>query len=97
MKKGIRAHDVAEKGLERICKRCFSEDIPYIQLVLEKSVDGFETGKFTQEYANSIKEQLGKIKVAILGSYINPSNPDDNGLQYDIAKFKEKISVSQIR
>ena len=96
MKKGIRGHDVAESGLENICERCEKQGISYLQLVFEKSIDGFKTGNFTEEYANSIKEQLGKIKVAILGSYINPSNPDDNGLQYDIAKFKEKIKYASI-
>lgn len=34
---------------------------------------------------------LGDIKIAILGSYINPSNPDDEVLRADIEKFKEKI------
>ena len=96
MKKGIRGHDVAENGLENICKRCLLEDIPYLQLVLEKSVDGFEFGKFTEEYANYIKEQLGNTKIAILGSYINPSNPNDNELKSDIDKFKEKIRYASI-
>ena len=96
MKKGIRGHDVAEKGLENICKRCHQENIKYLQLVLEKSVDGFGAGKFTEEYANSIKKQLGDVKVAILGSYINPSNPNDNELRCDIDKFMEKIRYASI-
>lgn len=96
MKKGIRGHDVAEAGLGNICKKCLSKDITYLQLVLEKSIDGFQSGKFTEEYANSIKEQLGREKIAILGSYINPSNPDDNELRRDIDKFKEKIRYAGI-
>lgn len=96
MKKGIRGHDVSVKGLREICKKCKEFDIEYLQLVLEKSVDGFEFGHFTEEYANSIKEQLGDMQVAILGSYINPSNPKDEELKHDIDKFKEKIKYASI-
>lgn len=96
MKKGIRGHDVSVKGLNGICKRCKELDIDYLQLVLEKSIDGFEFGKFTEEYANSIKEQLGDMEIAVLGSYINPSNPDDELLRADIEKFKEKIKYASV-
>ena len=96
MKKGIRGHDVAEKGLENICERCEKQGISYLQLVFEKGIDGFKTGNFTEEYASSIKEQLGDVKIAILGSYINPSNPNDDELRFDIEKFKEKIKYASI-
>ena len=96
LKKGIRAHDVAETGIGNICKRCAELGISYVQLVLEKSVDGFETGKFTEEYAKSIQKQLGNMRIAILGSYINPSNPDDGALRHDIEIFKEKIRYASI-
>lgn len=96
MKKGIRGHDVIGTGLSNICKKCLSQDITYLQLVLEKSIDGFSYGKFSEEYANSIKEQIGEEKIAILGSYINPSNPNDNELRYDIDRFKEKIKYASI-
>lgn len=96
MKKGIRGHDVSVKGLCKICKRCREFDIDYLQLVLEKSVDDFEFGKFTEEYATSIKEQLDDMKIAILGSYINPSNSNDDQLRYDIDRFKEKIRYARV-
>lgn len=96
MKRGIRAHDTRAVGLENICACCKKNGIEYIQLVLEKSINGFETGKFTQEYAESFKSQIGDTKIAILGSYINPSNPDDEQLKADIAKFKEKIKYASV-
>lgn len=96
MKKGVRGHDVVENGLENICKRCLNEGITYLQLVLEKSVEGFEAGNFTKEYAKTIKNQLQDMKIAILGSYIDPSNPDDAELQKNIDKFKEKIKYASI-
>lgn len=96
MKKGIRGHDIRAKGLENICALAKEKEIEYLQLVLEKSIDGFAMGDFTEEYAGDIKKQLGDTKIAILGSYINPSNPDDAGLRTDIEKFKEKIKYARI-
>ena len=91
MKKGIRGHDIRAEGLEDISLSAKDHDIEYLQLVLEKSIDGFKTGEFTQDYALSLKNKLGDTKIAILGSYINPSNPNDDELLFDINKFKEKI------
>lgn len=96
MKKGIRGHDVRAEGLSNISQDAKEHGIEYLQLVLERSIDGFKMGDFIEEYAKEIKKQLGDTKVAILGSYINPSNPDDAGLQIDINKFKEKIKYASI-
>ena len=96
MKKGIRGHDVRASGLKSICLTAKKYDIEYLQLVLEKSVEGFSVGNFTVEYATSLKKQLDDIKIAVLGSYINPSNPDDFELNADILKFKEKIKYASI-
>lgn len=96
MKKGIRGHDVLVKGLTEICSRCRENKIEYLQLVLERSVEGFEQGIFSLEYANQIKSQLGGMKIAVLGSYINPSSPDKENLLFDMNKFKEKIRYASI-
>lgn len=96
MKKGIRGHDVNVKGLENISKRCSEVGIDYIQLVLEKSIEDFKTGLFSEDYATILKEQTGKTKVAVLGSYINPSCPDADVLAMDMEKFKEKIRYASV-
>lgn len=96
MKKGIRGHDVRAVGIKELSTKARENGIEYLQLVLEKSIDGFKTGDFTTEYAEKIKSELGESKVAILGSYINPSNPDDDGLRVDIDKFKEKIKYASV-
>lgn len=96
MKKGIRGHDIRAEGLRNISLLAKEHDIDYLQLVLEKSIDGFKTGDFTEEYAVSLKNQLGETKIAVLGSYINPSNPNDDELLFDINKFKEKIKYAGI-
>lgn len=96
MKKGIRGHDIQAKGLENICLSAKEKGIEYLQLVLEKSIDGFSFGDFTDEYAEQLRNQLSEEKIAILGSYINPSNPNEKELNADIAKFKEKIKYASV-
>lgn len=96
MKRGIRAHDVCQACIENICNVCSESGIEYIQLVLEKSIDNFSKVTFTKEYATEFKKRMGNIKIAVLGSYINPSNPNDDLLRADIDKFKEKIKYASI-
>ena len=96
MKKGIRGHDVLPQGIGEISKKCQDAGIEYLQLVLERSKEDFTFGKFSPEYANEIKQELGASKVAVLGSYINPSEPSDDILAENLAKFKEKIRYASV-
>lgn len=96
MKKGIRGHDIRAKGLSDIAVSAKKYNIEYLQLVLEKSVSDFSVGNFSEKYALSLKKQLGNTKIAVLGSYINPSNPNDCKLKDDILKFKEKIKYASV-
>ena len=96
MKKGIRGHDIRADGIENLSLLAKEYGIEYLQLVLEKSVDGFKTGDYTEEYAISLKNQLKGTKIAVLGSYINPSNQNDTDLEIDIEKFKEKIKYATV-
>ncbi len=96
MKKGIRGHDVDAVGLENICNRCREMGCDYIQLVLERSIEGFQYGMFSEEFANSIKEQLGGLKIAVFGSYIDPSDRNEESLKHSLDRFKEKIKYASI-
>lgn len=96
MKKGIRGHDVMAKGLKNIDQRCKDAGIEYIQLVLEKSIEGFQVGDYSEEYALQIKNELPNSKIAILGSYINPSTMDLEMLEQHMTKFKEKIRYATV-
>ncbi len=96
LKRGIRGHDVERQGLLNICQRMREMDCEYIQLVLERSLDGFETGKFSEEYAKTIKDQLGDIKIAVFGSYINPADRNPESLAASLARFKEKIHYASV-
>ena len=73
IKKGIRGHDVRAEGLGNIVTKMSEYGMDYIQLVLERSIPGFAQGAFTPEYAEEIRASLGETKIAVLGSYINPS------------------------
>ena len=96
MKRGIRGHDINADRFENLSATASKHGIEYLQLVLEKSIGDFSMGNFSVEYAEEIKTKLADAKVAILGSYINPSNPDDEGLAIDVAKFKEKIQYARV-
>ncbi|MBQ4518788.1 MAG: sugar phosphate isomerase/epimerase [Clostridia bacterium] len=96
MKKGIRGHDVQAQGLKNISLRCKEVGIDFLQLVLEKSIENYEYGQFSEEYAISLKEELAGTKIAVLGSYINPSEPDEILLSTYINKFLEKIQYASI-
>ena len=41
MKRGIRGHDIRAVGLTDVCKVAQETGIEYLQLVLEKTIDGF--------------------------------------------------------
>lgn len=96
MKKGIRGHDVCGCGVTEICTKCRNMGFKYIQLVLEKSVGGFKQGMFSEEYAQKLKKELGGVKTAVLGSYINLSSSDPEELNKGISAFKEKIKYASI-
>ena len=96
MKKGIRGHDLKESGIKKTAEKCKSIGLEYLQIVFEKTIPDFARGKFSEEYACQIKNELGDIKVAVLGSYINPSDPDKETLKAGLDAFKEKIRYASI-
>lgn len=96
MKRSIRGHDVGATGLKNIadCTREFGFE--YMQLALDLSKEGFALGKFSEEYANEIKNDLGGMKLSILSSYINPSDTNPETLAVSLEKFKDKIHYASI-
>lgn len=94
--RGIRAHDIMAEGLPAAVERAKELGIEGLQLVLERKVTDFKQGSFSEEYAKSIKEDLDGLSVPVLGSYINPSAPDDNDLEAEVERFKEKIRFASI-
>lgn len=96
MKRAIRGHDVNAKGLKNIAERAKEFGFEYIQLALDLSKEEFSLGKFSEEYANEIKNDLGDRKLSILSSYINPSDRNPESLAVSLEKFKDKIHYASI-
>ncbi len=90
---GMRGHDFDATTIEQLIEKCQRYSVKYIQLVLKKSISGFEEGMFSKEYATSIGELFKKngIKIPVLGCYINPSETDTEQLQKNIDYFIENL------
>lgn len=91
MKKAIRGHDVSAQGLKNIAKRTADLGFEYMQLALDLSKEDFQLGKFSEEYADEIKNDLGGVKLSILSSYINFGDTNPETLAVSLEKFKDKI------
>ncbi len=96
MKRSIRGHDVGATGLKNIAECTKEFGFEYMQLALDLSKEGFALGKFSEEYANEIKNDLGGMKLSILSSYINPSDTNPETLAVSLEKFKDKIHYASI-
>lgn len=96
MKRSIRGHDVVATGLKNIADCAREYGFEYIQLALDLSKEEFALGKFSEEYANEIIDDLGGMKISILSSYINPSDRNPETLSVSLEKFKDKIHYASI-
>lgn len=96
LKRGIRGHDLKTNSVKQTAKECESLGIEYLQLVLEKTIPDIKKRKFSKKYAEQIKKELGETKLALLGSYVNLSNPDVEQLENSMNAFKEKIHYASI-
>lgn len=96
MKKGMRIHDISVKDLKGIIACCKDYDITEGQLVFEKTVPGFEFGRYSDEYANELKSVFADIHICVLGSYINPSATNPEELKTGLDRFKEKIRYASV-
>lgn len=96
MKKGIRFHDVNLPTTEESVEFCKNNKIDYIQLVLEKSIEGHAKKPFSKEYALKLKSKFDPLKIAVLGCYINPSSLDEDFLELELQKFEKAIRFASI-
>lgn len=94
---GMRGHDFDTSSINALGEKCNEYSIRHIQLALKKSVEGFEDGKFTPEYASQIGAELKKhgIKVSVLGCYINPSETNEEKLKENLDSFVENLHYAK--
>lgn len=99
---GIRAHDMGKYSIEDfsvLCRKVRTKGGDSIQLALNKTFEdiGPLKGKLTPGLGNFLRENSEKegVRTAVLGSYINMGNPDDEMLEREIEKFKEHLRFSK--
>ncbi|MDQ1909047.1 sugar phosphate isomerase/epimerase [Paenibacillus sp. GD4] len=99
LKLGIRAHDFGKLPLEQMAAKVGSFGFRSIQLALAKAIADMDSGlgKLSPGYANHVAETFGKhgVRVAVLGCYINPINPDKAERRYEIDRFKEHLRYAR--
>lgn len=94
---GMRGHDFETDTITALAEKCNEYGVGGVQLVLLRSIKGFEKGKFTPEYAKSIGDELRKnnVRIPILGCYINPSDANRDTLAESLDYFVESLHYAK--
>lgn len=98
---GMRCHDICPKGsMEIVFDAVRDNGISQIQLAFGKSLEGIDVrpGHYSPGLAHKIENELKtrNIHVAVLGCYINPTNPDEDKRREEVAKFIEHLKYAKI-
>lgn len=98
---GMRCHDLCPKmEMEKVFAQVKENGIHQIQLAFGKSISNYDftTGHYSPGFARYIGEELKKndIHVAVLGCYINPTNPIESRRQAEVARFIEHLKYARI-
>lgn len=101
MNYGMRCHDICPAGeIDAVLDAVSKNHINQIQLAMGKSFPGFNfnPGHYSPGFAHMIEKKLRErnIHVAVLGCYINPTNPDEQKRQEEVAKFIEHLKYAKI-
>ncbi len=96
---GVRAHDISAQNISELFSKINKMGFGSVQLALKKSVKEFEltSGSFSPGLAKYFKDALIKnnICVSVLGSYINPINPDDEARESALSFFEENLKYAR--
>lgn len=97
---GMRCHDICPKAdMDTVFDAVKNNGIDQIQLALGKSISGydFNYGHYSPGFGRLIGRKLKErdIHVAVLGCYINPTNPDEKTRQAEVRKFIEHLKYAK--
>lgn len=97
---GMRAHDLGGKQtFDQLIDKLTEHKINNIQLAFKKSIIDidFTTGHYNPGLGNFIRKKLedNNIHVAVLGCYINPTNPNEAKRQAEVARFIEHLKYAR--
>lgn len=100
MNYGMRCHDICPQGdMDTVFDAVKSNGIDQIQLALGKSIQGydFNYGHYSPGFGRTISRKLKErnIHVAVLGCYINPTNPNEAKRQEEVRKFIEHLKYAK--
>ena len=97
---GMRAHDICKKsGMEKVFDSAASLGIRYLQLAMGKSFSEPDTGfgHFSDGLCDRIRSELAArgLHVSVLGSYINPANPNEEKRLSELERFIEMLKYAK--
>ena len=97
---GMRAHDLGGKQtFDQLIDKLTEHKIDTIQLAFKKSIMDidFTTGHYNPGLGRFISKRLAdnNIHVAVLGCYINPTNPDEAKRKAEVARFIEHVKYAK--
>ncbi len=100
MNYGMRCHDICGMAdMDTVFDTVQANNIDQIQLALSKSISGydFSYGHYSAGFGRLIRKKLDErnIHVAVLGCYINPTNPDEDVLEAETMKFIEHLKYAR--
>ncbi|MEN1989322.1 MULTISPECIES: sugar phosphate isomerase/epimerase family protein [Paenibacillus] len=99
MKLGILAHTFGKLPTAQLAQTVADHGFNSVQLALAKALSDVDSanGKLSPGLANEIGEQFDRrgVKIAVLGCYINPIDPDPVRRRADIDRFKEHLRYAR--
>lgn len=98
---GMRCHDLCPKmEMEQLFEEVKANGIRQIQLAFGKSISDydFSVGHYSAGFARYVGSLLEKndVHVAVLGCYINPTNPIESKRQAEVARFIEHLKYARM-
>ncbi|MCM3175514.1 sugar phosphate isomerase/epimerase [Paenibacillus sp. MER 99-2] len=99
MKLGILAHTFGKQPTAQLAQTIADNGFNSVQLALAKALSDVDSanGKLSPGLANEIGDQFAQrgVKIAVLGCYINPIDPDPVSRRADIDRFKEHLRYAR--
>ncbi|MBM6384823.1 MAG: sugar phosphate isomerase/epimerase [Paenibacillus sp.] len=99
MKLGILAHTFGQQPTAQLAQTIADHGFNSVQLALAKALSDVDSsnGKLSPGLANEIGDQFASrgVKIAVLGCYINPIDPNAERRRADIERFKEHLRYAR--
>jgi sugar phosphate isomerase/epimerase len=99
MNLGVRAHDFGQLPVDELALRIRGQGFSCVQLAPPKAIAGFDAaaGRLSPGFAAQVREALARqnLRVAVLGCYINPVDPDVGRRRLQLERFKEYLRYAR--